>query len=425
MFPPVPLEIRENMQNGDIFGKSRAVNFCVFLTHGEELFARCYHKYSRCRDIAEVQRYVFAKDGFVRYGKSDNGTWHAMNFREPVFYNSPFYCGDNGYIILNAKAVYNSDMRYSRVFEWSGNSSVCVISYLRLYCKHPNIEYLVESGYRELIRLRGGCYAYKNVDISIDGDIKSNNLLKMLGLTKSEFKLLQGNEKLYTKYLITRERLPNLKYQEIFEITKSPFWADELIRLSTAAESTVMRVYRYLSENNISAIFYRDYINQCKRLGYNIHDTAIAFPKDFDVMHERCSQIIKYRVSEENKKAFESHMRERLIFEYETDSLILRQPISPDEIIAEGKALCHCVGSYAERHSKGKTNIFFIRKKSNPDMPYYTIEVSNDYVIMQCHGFRNDQLTPKPDEIKAFEREYQHYLEELKNVRQRIKVKSA
>lgn len=396
------------------------MNFCVFLTNGHELFVRCYHKYSRSCEITESQRYVFAKDGFVRYSWSEDKGWHSMAFREPVFYTAP-YCVDNSYTILNAACIYRSDMRYSRVFEWAENSSSCVISYLRLYCKHPNIEYLVESGYERLIYIQTDYYGkHEAVGVTVE-DIKSNNLLKMLGLSKAEFKLLRGNEKLYTKYMITRGKLPKLKPEELFELAKSPFYADDLIRCSAPSGSTIMRMYRYLTDNNISAVFYRDYIGQCEKLGYNMHDTSIAFPHDFHAVHERYSQIIKYKQSEENKKEFNQRMSGRIMFEYETDELILRQPTTPDEIVEEGRILHHCVGGYAERHSKGKTNIFFIRKKTDPNTPYYTIEVSNDFEVKQCYGYRNNIDHEKPDEVKAFEAEYKKYLEELKDERNNIK----
>ena len=105
--------------------------------------------------------------------------------------------------------------------------------------------------------------------------------------------------------------------------------------------------------------------------------------------------------------------------EFECGDLILRQPHSAEEIVNEGKVLCHCVGGYVERHLKAWTNIFFIRQRDKPDIPYYTIEVSNDFKIMQCHGYKNDK-DGKPDEIKEFERVYTKYLEELRNGSNRI-----
>ena len=236
---------------------------------------------------------------------------------------------------------------------------------------------------------------------------------------------MHGHENLYTKYCICKNQLPDLKPEERFEIADSVYYAYELITFSQAAGTTVMRMFRYLNENDLSAEIYRDYIDQCRKLGYDMHDTAIGLPHDLLTAHERFSQIIKYRESEKDKQEFAKRIEERKVFEYESGDLILRQPQCYEEIIAEGKALCHCVGGYAARHSQGKTNIFFIRKKSEPLKPYYTIEVSNNFKIVQCYGYKNNREQEKPNEIKAFEREYQNYLEELKNERKRIKLKSA
>lgn len=423
-FPSTPPEIISTMKNGGIYGKRYAANFCVFLTYGHELFVRCYHKYSRSKAITESQRYVFAKDGFVRYGVDDKGRWKAMPFRGPVFYSAPYYT-DKSYTILNAEAIDRSDMRYSRLSEWT-TSSAGAISYLRLYCKHPNIEYLIESGYKDLILRTYDYYGnFRSVGVFAGVDLRSNDLRKMLRLTRTEFKLLQGHENLYTRYCMLKDQLPDLKPEERFEIADSVYYANELITFSRAAGTTVMRMFRYLNEKGLSAVIYRDYIDQCRKLGYDMHDTAIGLPHDLLTAHERFSQIIKYRESEKDKQEFAKRIEARKVFEYESGDLILRQPQCYEEIIAEGKALCHCVGGYAERHSEGKTNIFFIRKKSEPLKPYYTIEVSNNFKIVQCYGYKNNREQEKPNEIKAFEREYQNYLEELKNERKRIKLKSA
>ena len=110
--------------------------------------------------------------------------------------------------------------------------------------------------------------------------------------------------------------------------------------------------------------------------------------------------------------------------EYESGSLILVQPESIDEIANEGKTLCHCVGGYAERHAKGITNIMFLRRKTEPDKPFYTVEVSRELKVMQCYGYKNNKAgNDKPPEIEAFEKDYQHYLEELKREQKRNKQK--
>ena len=81
------------------------------------------------------------------------------------------------------------------------------------------------------------------------------------------------------------------------------------------------------------------------------------------------------------------------MLEFATDEYFIRQPDSTDEIVVEGQKLSHCVGGYAERHATGKLTIMFLRQKSAPDEPYYTMEVSNDYKIVQCRGYKNNWVT--------------------------------
>ena len=80
------------------------------------------------------------------------------------------------------------------------------------------------------------------------------------------------------------------------------------------------------------------------------------------------------------------------------------------EIIDEGKALCHCVGGYAERHAKGKLHIMFIRKADKPDVPFYTVEVDLFGKIVQVRGQRNCKTTP---EVDAFIEAYKEHLAEV------------
>ena len=425
-FPALPDEYLEQMQ-----GRNLAENFCVFLTNGHELFVRCYHRYCT-GDLIERQRYVFAKDGAVRYifdeYEGENGTWRvASKFKEPRF-ASPYYPYgfNNTYSILNFDAYKHSDMKYSMLNEFRCE---CPLEYLRLYIRHPNIEYLVKSGYGGLIDVRYDGYYGTLFSLYVDHrvNLKSNDLLKMLRLNRTEFKALRDREKLYREYITFREQYPKAKPEDLINIANayggSQFGTLALVTQTKLTGLKPQRLARY--SNKILMFEYRDYLDQCQKLEYDLHDTSISMPHDFHAIHERLSGIIRYRKNDLINKELAQRLGERRMFEYSSGELFLRQPATVDEIIAEGKALHHCVGGYAERHARGTTNIFFIRKKSDPDTPYYTIEVSNGYHIVQCRGYRNDVGKEKPDDIKAFEIEYSKNLEELKHEQERIKLRSA
>lgn len=410
-FPAVDKELMDKMK-----GRG-AKNYVVFLTRGAELFARCFHRYST-GDLVERQRYVFAHDGSVRYG-SDNGiNWSVRNdFREPVFCKCCMgYNSDNSYSVLNIKAIDKSDMRYSQHQHYHGNMLIC---YLHAYCKHPNLEYLMKQGYDVTSVRYTGWWGYQEKFLlSQRVNWKSNDLLKMLGLNKTEFKTLKGSEQLWEQYLDYREEYPKLRPEDLLNIAK--VFKNEhgtLERLVRITGLTPQRVARYIHEQKMTPLDYSDYLEQCETLEYNIHDTMIALPHDFWTMHNRLTQIINYEHDELVLQNFTKRLAERVCLEFSGDGLLIRQPHSLQEIEDEGRILSHCVGGYAERHAMGKLSIMFLRKVSEPNKPYYTVEVSQYGGIVQCRGYRNNAVRnggeAKPPEIKSFEKKYQQYLDRI------------
>mgnify|MGYP003181153800 FL=1 len=109
------------------------------------------------------------------------------------------------------------------------------------------------------------------------------------------------------------------------------------------------------------------------------------------------------RIQKENKPKLE--FRGQL--NYDDENYLIRLPKDEDEICKEGMSLHHCVGGYAHEHSIGSTTIMFLRKKSEPDKPFYTIEVEIGVVdgkvaglrIRQTHGFGNKWLGNDPEAI--------------------------
>ena len=92
---------------------------------------------------------------------------------------------------------------------------------------------------------------------------------------------------------------------------------------------------------------------------------------------------------------------------------------SQNELIEEGKALAHCVGGYAERCSKGETDIIFIRKNDEPNKPFVTMEVRENEVV-QVRAFKNRKPT---EEVLEFVEEFKkQVLNKLSKKKKRKKV---
>lgn len=180
---------------------------------------------------------------------------------------------------------------------------------------------------------------------------------------------------------------------------------------------SLAKIYNYSNSGNADRLLlWRDYLNMANRLGYNLSDTSVSMPKNLNAAHDRVSNICKYHISEKLNKHLVTLNSERakLIFADENYTIVL--PQSMQDIVNEGKALSHCVGGYAERHAKGILTILFIRKNDDLSTPFYTMEITSDYHIVQCRGYKNNLFgNPKPDEIIAFEEKYAAFLQQLKN----------
>ncbi len=121
--------------------------------------------------------------------------------------------------------------------------------------------------------------------------------------------------------------------------------------------------------------------NSCAQLK-EMHDTLI-------IIHNK-----QNNKGDENK--FEKQLSKLEKFQYENDTCMVVAPKSSVDLVVEGNDLRHCVKSYIKRVIDGNTNIMFIRKKDEPDKPFFTVEISNNGEIEQVHGFANCNADSDP-----------------------------
>lgn len=132
----------------------------------------------------------------------------------------------------------------------------------------------------------------------------------------------------------------------------------------------------------------------------DMHDDLVEFAARANEEYaSRKNEIEKKRIHK-----LEEELQKKPIFmlrkqwqEYQNELFCIINP-SYEEIKEEGKALHHCVGSYAESHLLGNTSIMCLRKKEEPKKPFYTIEIKNNTVV-QIHGFANKWLGNDPEAI--------------------------
>lgn len=152
---------------------------------------------------------------------------------------------------------------------------------------------------------------------------------------------------------------------------------------------------------------YRDYLNMSADLGLDLSHKSVRYPADCVEAHDRVQKQLELCRAEIDDARFKRSTE--AIYEaignadFRRAGFCIVLPQSRADFIAEGHALNHCVGSqsmYYENHMKGKRMIFFVRKVTEPDKPYFTMEADvQNRSILQLYGF-GDSSAPK--EVRRF-----------------------
>ena len=396
-------------------------------------------------DYYEVAKYYFETGSkpmkFTEKGKyTESGyrySWFVTStFTEPLFVSSIYgSAADNRYFTVNEDDIYNTDFGYIMKAIYSIDSEARysvmlsnLVTVLGEYCIHPQIEYLIKTGFWRVAEAK-----IRRDMCNLRLNWKSNDIRKVLGLNTEEMNLLKNFDvSAIARYKELKKIDKKSSAKEITGIVKlctlsaanHVFVKNELIK---NRGETCRSILKYVLNADVRISDWRDYVSQCKELGYDLSEKSVLKPSHFHEAHERCTNLIKIKASKESDEKMKERAEFLKQFEYvdEELGLFIRIPQNTEEIVSEGKTLIHCVGGYAERHANGKTNIFFVRKSDDPDTPYYTMEVSNDYKIVQCRGYRNDTRSPKSDIVKQFEQKYLNFLEELKKDEEQSKGKKS
>jgi hypothetical protein len=399
--------------------------------------------------VTETQRYVFTDKQAFRYGRDK--VWERCVLGEHTFYTSSLSDkwavrtkltepqfkrqGYNAYDLIGYENVNKTCMKYSALELYSGG---CPIEYLKFYQTHHGCERLLKCGLNTLVsdsvpHTYSSYYGYYTQKPKPDIDWKQNEPHKMLKVTKDALEPIAKGRISLASFKIWRKRYPDKPIDKLIEydhLAGTHDRYDDLDEVIMATGITIDKLISYMKKagidiNSAGLRDYSDYISDCIKLKYNVRDKSIYFPKNFYAAHDRISKI---RDMIENPDSYVI-ISGRKDLEFEQGDLCVISPKSKADIVDEGKVLSHCVGGYADRHVKGKLSIMFLRRKAEPDKPYYTIEVGNDCVIKQCRGYKNNVVSAggceKPEEIKEFEKLYQEHLMEVyaKRVKEAKKAK--
>ena len=144
---------------------------------------------------------------------------------------------------------------------------------------------------------------------------------------------------------------------------------------------------------------YIDYMRMITKM--NVRQHVKLYPNDEQELiqlHNDAAAAYNLHKSEYKRAAFMQQLTkvEKMVYENEDYDWCVVAPKGPEDLVVEGIQLSHCVKSYIDRVSDGKTNIMFIRHKDEPWKPFFTVEVTNDRTIAQVHGLANRNVDTEP-----------------------------
>ena len=147
-----------------------------------------------------------------------------------------------------------------------------------------------------------------------------------------------------------------------------------------------------------------DYNESCTKLlniENNENNKYNLYPDNLITMHNRVTFYASQKKNDIMKKAFEKHSNLNKVYEFapKNSEFVIISPKEPVDLRNEGFALSHCVGTYVQKYSEGKSKIFFMRKKDAINQSYVTLELNADNIYIQGHGCNDRELTDKEMEF--------------------------
>ena len=301
--------------------------------------------------------------------------------------------------------------------------------YLKRYGSKPFIEYMVKAGlYHMVEELIQPWYFFG--EYNQDG----KNLLEVLGVTREQFRFIQQNDMYSFEFRTYKKMLSqkNCKIPEDFRSFCQQYERDISLILELMQYTTLHKVERYCSQQTTEKQPYfavmqlwRDYLRFAVKLGYNMKNSFVLFPKYLIKAHDNAAEevrkmqekVLLEKRRQDNERAKSLLEQYRKIYSWTDGKLSVVVPEDLFAIREEGHNLHHCVANYTQDVANGKTIILFIRRNSELTKPFYTIEVM-DESIRQCQGFGHCGST---EEVKNFVDAYeQKVLKPLKLLAQAV-----
>ena len=362
---------------------------------------------------------IHSEDYYYSYESGLSTNWKKGN--RPVFsqwqYNFESDTCGHLYCRNLPEAFTGTPWQYCPIPAFYGHfqEPMQALPFLAAHLEHPRLEHLVKTGFYNIAfdlayRYGGNCLdesknrthrilriAAEDVPFlrELEADLPTLRIFQGYGGLRGRQELLLWQ----LEHDITHDILPILRHITPHKATR---YLDSQYGF-LCLRRTPYGAQRYSSMQNLVSE-YRDYLEICEKLNYDLKNSFVLYPKDLQKSHDKAARRLKHKEDTQIKRDFAAVYR-RITgqLDFEKNGMEIAYPATVDDIIAEGHALHHCVGSYVDRVVRQECIILFLRQCSDPSRPYYTMEIRGRKAI-QVRGMKNCGMTPEvQDFVSAWE----------------------
>lgn len=312
--------------------------------------------------------------------------------------------------------------------------------------RYPMAESLIKTGWADALAsyLDGSDGGYCNHQHL---KIHSKTYYGVFGLTKNELALIHGRKDTFTDVneavgwkkaglQITAQNLQMVSALSTYRIQDMlrEYGLSKSLKYLRHQTRRITGKYDGVIDSRVASDWI-DYLDMAQNDGMNMTLENVRYPLDLKRRHDElvqrrykiartksvknmAHQIEKEAADLEGKYSVEQVMRKiKKTYEYDGEKYIIRVPEGAKDILEENRFLDHCIQRgtrYFERIATRESYILFLRQKSDPNTPWYTLEVEPGGTIRQKRSYNNEQYADLED-VKPFLAEWQQVVQQRMN----------
>lgn len=321
----------------------------------------------------KTNNFIYFKDLDTYIDSLSNENNYIENPKMFGIYEEMELVTHTGYLYKNNLVeLKNTIYKYSRLWELNDfleEKQRFNISQLTLHpLYYKSFEYLIN-------------YKLYNLAWNVPNWFKNGkNFEEIFGVNKNYLSFMQEND-------ISPNEFEILQHYPTNDIDLLRFFSNYSWGILSLKEDTnidLKKLKKCLEKNNLSShniSEYADYVGMAKELKLDLKDKKILYPNNLQEAHDELYnqiEVVNDPIINEKIKSLSSVLS---LNRYEDENYVIYPASSIEDLVDESRQQKNCVRTYCEMVSKNKSQIYFMRKKTELEKSLVTIEVRDRKII--------------------------------------------